>query len=281
MHVLVTGMAGFTGAYVKHELEQHGHTVVSLQSDLLDAASLERELEQCQPDAVVHLAAISFVAHGDAADFYRVNVIGTLNLLSAIHKHCPNIQSILLASSAHVYGNQDVGVLTEESACMPRSDYAVSKLAMENMAMLWIDRLPLFVVRPFNYTGCGQGENFLVPKIVAHYKDKRPGIALGNLDVYREFNDVRFVAEVYRKLLDAKPQGQIINVCSGTEHALQDILQACEQVTGHSLQVTVNPKFVRDNEVKSLRGSYDLLGSIVGPCKPRLLKETLRWMVEN
>lgn len=279
MRVLVTGLAGFTGFYVKHELERHGYTVIGLESDLLDVPSLEKEIEKNQPDAVVHLAAISFVAHGDAAAFYQVNVIGTLNLLSAVHKHCPNIQSILLASSAHVYGNQDVGVLTEASSLMPRSDYAVSKMAMEKMAELWFDRLPLFIVRPFNYTGCGQAENFLVPKIVAHFKGKQTDIALGNLDVYREFNDVRFVAEVYRKLLDAKPHAQIINVCSGVEHALQDILQACEQVTGHTLKVTVNPKFVRDNEVKSLRGSCDLLEGVVGSCQPKRLEETLRWML--
>ena len=73
--------------------------------------------------------------------------------------------------------------------------YAVSKLAVEQMAQLWVERLPLFIVRPLNYTGLGQKEQFLIPKIASHSRNKKPTIELGSLDVWREFGDVRAVVD--------------------------------------------------------------------------------------
>ena len=169
MHVLVTGLDGFTGRYVQSELESHGHVVVGLASDLTDPDAVATEIAQLQPKAVIHLAGIAFVGHGNANAFYEVNLIGTRNLLSALSQHVPNIRSILLVSSANVYGNRSEGVLSENVTPDPANDYAISKWAMEQMARLWLDKLPLFIVRPFNYTGVGQDALFVIPKIVAHF----------------------------------------------------------------------------------------------------------------
>ncbi len=79
MRVLVTGLDGFTGQYVKSELTKHGHIVEGLASNLMDAAGLAAEIKEKQPEAMIHLAAIAFVGHGSAADFYQVNLIGTRN----------------------------------------------------------------------------------------------------------------------------------------------------------------------------------------------------------
>ncbi len=196
--VLITGLHGFTGRYVQTELENNGYTVVGLSSNLTDLEALSAEIAQVQPQAVIHLAGIAFVGHGNANAFYEVNLIGTRNLLEALSQHAPDIQSILLASSANIYGNRTEGILSENTPPEPINDYAVSKLAMEQMAHLWTDKLPLFIVRPFNYTGVGQKEVFLIPKIVSHFKQKESVIELGNLDVWREFGDVRSVANIYK-----------------------------------------------------------------------------------
>ncbi|MDX2504763.1 MAG: NAD-dependent epimerase/dehydratase family protein, partial [Gammaproteobacteria bacterium] len=208
---LITGLDGFTGRYVQTELENSGYNVVGLSCDLTDLDALSAEIMQVQPHAVVHLAGIAFVGHGNANAFYEVNLIGTRNLLEALSQHAPDIQNILLASSANIYGNRAEGVLSEDTPPDPINDYAVSKLAMEKMANLWASRLPLFIVRPFNYTGNGQDEVFLIPKIVSHFKQEKAIIELGNLDVWREFGDVRSVANIYKKLIETCPAGETLN----------------------------------------------------------------------
>ncbi len=288
---LITGIHGFTGRYMREELIAAGYRVVGLgsnpcsdkdyrQADLLDAYALKQVLLDVQPDMIVHLAAIAFVGHGDANAFYQVNVLGTRNLLEAIVSMGKTPDRVLLASSANVYGNASEGVLSEKTWPAPANDYAVSKLAMEYMAGLYASKLAIVIARPFNYTGVGQANNFLIPKIVSHYRTKVPVIELGNIDVWRDFGDVRSVVQAYRRLLEA-PQsvGQIVNVCSGNTYSLHEVLTMCERISGHKLTVQVNPEFVRSNEVKTLTGDTSRLYKIIGSWEPIPLFETLKWML--
>jgi GDP-6-deoxy-D-talose 4-dehydrogenase len=288
---LITGINGFTGKYVAAELEGAGYTVFGtgaavsdlpnyFQLDLLDKRGLIDVVRETQPSVVVHLAAIAFVGHGNVDAFYQVNLIGTRNLLEVLTQHVKNLTSVLLASSANVYGNSTEGVLCETTPLNPANDYAVSKLAMEYMAKLWVDKLPLFIVRPFNYTGVGQSDDFLIPKIVTHFRSQLPVIELGNLDVWRDFSDVRAVAQIYKRLLDVKPTGQIINVCSGKTHSLREVLAIAKIVSGHEIEVRINPAFERVNEVKSLCGDATRLRSLIGDWDAPSLEETLRWMLK-
>lgn len=281
MRVLVTGLDGFTGRYVQPELESRGHEVMGLTSDLTDAGAVTTEIAQLQPDAVIHLAGIAFVGHGNANAFYEVNLIGTFNLLSALAQHAPNLRGVLLVSSANVYGNRSEGVLGEDIAPDPANDYAVSKWAMEQMARLWLDKLPLFIVRPFNYTGVGQDVLFVIPKIVAHFEQKKPSIELGNLDVWREYGDVRTVANVYAKLLEHAPAGETFNVCSGQAYSLREVITLCKKITGQRMNIEVNPKYVRANEVRVLKGNNHHLREVIGHWKTYNLKETLIWMLTD
>lgn len=290
---LITGASGFTGRYLAAELEQHGWEVWGLgqspgsaayegryvQADLLDIDNLKGVVGQVAPDAVFHLAAIAFVGHGSLDDFYRVNLLGTRNLLQALAELPRPPQSVLLASSANVYGNAAQGQLTESTPYNPANDYAVSKAAMEMMARLWQDRLPLIVVRPFNYTGVGQSLDFLVPKIVDHFQHRADVIELGNLDVSRDFSDVRDVVRAYRLLAQSSPVGETVNICSGRTHSLLDILDMARVITGREIEVRVNPAFVRANEVKTLYGDSGKLAHLLGGWQPRSLKETLVWML--
>lgn len=278
---LITGLDGFTGHYIESELTANGYKVIGLSSDLTDFDSVAEEISQVKPDAVVHLAGIAFVGHGNANAFYEVNLIGTRNLLEALAQHAPDVQSILLASSANIYGNRAEGILSEDTPPDPINDYAVSKLAMEQMAHLWTDRLPLFIVRPFNYTGVGQDKVFLIPKIVSHFKEKKNVIELGNLDVWREFGDVRAVAAAYRKLLEQCPVGKSINVCTGQTHSLREVVALCEKITGHNIEIRVNPEFVRANEVRELTGDNSQLVGYIGEWKTPVFEETLAWMLNG
>lgn len=280
MKTLITGLNGFTGRHLTSELLAHGHDPVGLAADLTDAVGLAAEVADVGADWVVHLAGIAFVGHGEANDFYRVNLMGTRNLLAALAACDKKPACVLLASSANVYGNTTEGVLTETTPPNPANDYAVSKLAMEYMARLWMDKLPIVMARPFNYTGVGQTESFLLPKIVGHFRRKAEVIELGNLDVWRDFSDVRAVVEAYRRLLEACPAGETFNVCSGRVHSLREALSIAESISGHRLQVEVNPAFVRANEVKTLCGDASRLRGAIGDWASPPLEDTLRWMLE-
>ena len=279
MRALVTGLDGFTGRHIQFEFEAHGHTVIGLKSDLTDSDAVSTEIARVQPELVVHLAGIAFVGHGKANAFYEVNLIGTHNLLSALSQCAPTVKSVLLASSANVYGNSAKELLSEDVRPNPSNDYAVSKLAMESMARLWSEKLPLFIVRPFNYSGVGQCGEFLIPKIVAHFKNKRAVIELGNLNVWREFGDVRSVANIYRKLIESRPSGKLINVCTSRAYSLREVVDLCREVTGHDIKIEVNPDFIRENEVRVLRGDNSLLREIIGDWDKYALEDTLRWML--
>lgn len=287
---LVTGINGFTGRYVAAELSAAGYRVYGLgslpsmladyfQVDLLDVGALSETVAQVKPDVVIHLAAIAFVGHGDANAFYHVNLLGTRNLLQALANCSYSPDAVLIASSANVYGNSTEGRLNESTPANPVNDYAVSKLAMEYMARLWVDKLPVFITRPFNYTGVAQADNFLLPKIVKHYKERAPVIELGNIDVWRDFTDVRALSKAYVALLRAKPTGKTVNVCSGRMYSLREVITLCERISSHRLDIRVNPAFVRPNEVKKLCGDATKLRAIIGEWDTPPLEDTLSWML--
>jgi nucleoside-diphosphate-sugar epimerase len=290
---LVTGVSGFTGGYVARELAAAGYRVFGtvtpgnelgrdlLPVDLCDRAAVVAAVEQVQPDVVVHLAGIAFVAHSNVEQIYRVNVVGTRNLLEALAGAPHKVSAVLLASSANIYGNASVPVIDEDVPPAPANDYAVSKLAMEYMARLWMDKLPIIIVRPFNYTGLGQSDNFLLPKIVSHFRRKEARIELGNLAIARDFSDVRMVARSYRKLVAAAPAGEAFNVWSGRSHSLGEVIDIVSNIAGYRIEVRVNPAFVRANDVLTLSGSNEKLARVIGPLEPPPLLDTLRWMVQG
>lgn len=289
--VLISGIQGFTGRYMAAEMASSGYEVFGIgvsasteknyfQTDLANISVIKQIINYVSPDIVIHLAALTFVGHGNANDFYNVNVIGTRNLLEALSNNIKKPEAVLLASSANIYGNRSEGMLAESTKPDPANDYAVSKLAMEYMANLWINQLPLIITRPFNYTGIGQAEKFLLPKIVTHFKKRANIIELGNLDVWRDFGDVRALVKAYHRLIDARAFGKTVNVCSGKTYSLREVISICEKITNHKIKVEVNPLFVRDNEVKTLCGDAHLLHSLIGDWDTPSLEDTLRWMLQ-
>jgi nucleoside-diphosphate-sugar epimerase len=266
--VFVTGLTGFTGPYVARALRDAGHEVCEPDAaagfDLLRPDAVEAALAAARPDAVVHLAALSSVTHGDASALYAVNTVGTSNLLEAVARVAPGVRKVVLASSANVYGNAAADPIDENVPPAPVNHYACSKLAMEFIARTWFDRLPIVLARPFNYTGPGQTENFLIPKLVAHYAHRRPVLELGNIDVERDFSDVRMVADAYARLLATDDAGIVVNVCSGTGRSLRSVLRQLHDITGHEPELRVAAHLVRRAEVHRLVGSHARLRELIG-----------------
>lgn len=295
--VLITGINGFTGKYLARELKNAGYDVHGIArdektltdnnynyhlGDISNTRELLEILTLVKPAVVIHLAGISFVAHGDANAIFQSNLIGSYNLLEALVQSSLTFDSILLASSSNVYGNVVDGILDELTPTNPTNIYAISKLGMEQTARLYDDKLPIIIARPFNYTGVGQAERFLIPKIVAHISEKKSVIELGNLDVTRDFSDVRSIVKTYRGLIEAPHSiGQTVNVCSENGWSLRDVVAVACDVSGHRLEIKVNPKFVRHNEVKTLLGSRKKLDSLISVSHNYNLPETIKWMLNQ
>jgi nucleoside-diphosphate-sugar epimerase len=290
--VLITGLRGFTGHYLAAALRANGARVVGLVQgspqcpeeiacELTDAQAVQAAVAQVRPTHVVHLAALAFVGHADARAFYDVNLFGTLNLLEALAALPELPRKVLIASSANIYGTPGIEVIDESVCPAPVNHYACSKLAMEHMVRTWFDRLPIVMTRPFNYTGIGQDEKFLIPKIVSHFKRHAAKIELGNLDVSRDFSDVRDVAAAYMGLLESDVRSEVFNVCSGKGVALREVLDIMTRKTGHTMAVEVNPAFVRPNEIPVLRGSHHKLTEAIGFAPRHALEDTLAWMLQS
>ena len=293
---LLTGAAGFTGRYLATLLAERGHDVHGLvhfqpdepvvgasslyTADLADRTAMQRVVEEVLPDYVVHLAAIAFVGHDDVAEMYRANIVGTRQLLDVLARSERTPRSVILASSANVYGNARSGVLDETMTPAPANDYGVSKLATEHLGRIYGDRLPIITVRPFNYTGVGQSTSFLIPKIVDHVRRRAPFIEMGNTDVARDFSDVRTVVDAYARLLVAPDAiGRTFNICSGHAVTLREVLDAVGRLGGHVPEVRINPALVRADEVKTLSGSSARLEAVIGTLDRIDLADTLRWML--
>lgn len=274
--VFITGINGFTGKYLSKYFESNNYEVFGLSNsvaienenifscDLLEKEKLQAIIKKIQPEIVIHLAAISFVGHLDITEMYSVNVIGTQNLLEAIKSEASNsIKKIILASSATVYGNQIENELSESLCPNPVNHYGISKLAMEQVAKMYFEILPIIITRPFNYTAPEQNINFVIPKIAKAFNEKAKVLELGNIDVFREYNSIDYICECYFKLAISTHYSEIVNLCSGKTYSLNDIIKMFSELSNHELEIKINPDFVRNNEIYKLSGSPKKLNNLI------------------
>jgi GDP-6-deoxy-D-talose 4-dehydrogenase len=289
--VLLTGARGFTGRHLMRLLAQQGHAVLAcdprspesletsaewVECDLCgDLSPLRAAMLRFKPTHVLHMAAVSNVVAEDPLQYYRVNVLGTENLLKILSETAAGLVKVVLASSANIYGDTAASPVRESHAPAPISHYAVSKAAMEHIAATWFRRLPILLTRPFNYTGPGQSNHFLVPKIVEHFRLARDVISLGNVDVSRDISDIRYVCDIYSRLLDVPQTSIAVNICSGRSISIAEILSALSEISGRTIAVRVDPTLVRANEIRTLCGSTELLQQLVGRLAPPPFRETL------
>ena len=272
--ILITGIDGFTGVHLEKHLRDQGFDVYGtvidnpekekhLQCNITKKDQVDRTILQVMPDYVIHMAAISFVGESDASLIYDVNVIGSENILRSLHEHQIHPKKIIMASSATVYGNQGQEVLDESMCPNPVNHYGISKLAMEHIARSYFDKLDIIITRPFNYSGVGQEAHFLIPKIVNHYRENQKVVKLGNLDVAREFNHVDYIVKLYSELMLSDVSSEVVNLASNKAIKLLDVIDKMNRIAGYEINVSVNPAFVRENEIKSLSGSTQKLHSLV------------------
>jgi GDP-4-dehydro-6-deoxy-D-mannose reductase len=299
VRVFLTGLTGFVGRWLAAELRDHGHEVLpdleragGPRIDVGRSEELTDALRTTGPEAVVHLAAVSAAreAAEDPQRAFAVAVGGTTNLLEAV-RTLPSIGAVLVVSSSEVYGAPQTGELplTEASPLRPRGPYALSKVAQESVALAYAARLelPLAVARSFNHIGPGQRPVFVVPSLAQRILLVRRGeasdIPIGNLDVRRDFTDVRDVARAYRLMLERladgslKPGGQVLNVASGQAVSIRQVVALlCTAAGVADPGLRVDPQFVRGDDPEEIRGDAAALRTHTGWRPEFTLEQTLR-----
>jgi len=146
---------------------------------------------------------------------------------------------------------------------------------MEFLAKTYFDKLPILITRPFNYTAPGHGEMFVIPKIAHAFKTKQKELELGNLEVYREYNTVNYVCEVYLKLMQSEATSEIVNIASGLTHSLNEIISLFEKESNHTILIKSNPLFIRKNETFRLAGDIKKLSTLIDLPKNNSIKDVI------
>lgn len=290
--VMITGASGFIGSLLYQTLISQGAEVFGIGGasstrhtacDIRNEDDVASTVKAIDPDIVIHTAAISSVTKGKPVDYYTVNVAGTDNLLRALSAQKKKTRFVFL-STAGVYGNQPVEVLSEDLFPLPRHHYGISKLAAEHVVGLYADRVDTTILRPFNIIGPNQDISFIVPKLVAAFARGDDVIRLGNLNVFRDFMDVWTAVDIIIGIIDNPASfGEVINLCTGHGTSLLELIDTLRALTGHSPQIEQAAEFMRPNEIWRLTGDASKMRSIMGRkvLRNRSLQAILSAMLEE
>ncbi len=252
MRALITGIAGFVGAYLAEAIQAEtewdvwGAVIGSVErasamsgakiltTDLREPEQARVLVETAQPDWVFHLAAQAYVPQSwaDPWDTYQTNIRSQLNLLDAL-KRTGSQARVLVVSSNEVYGYarpEDLP-LTEQAPLRPNNPYAVSKLAQDFMGLQYfLDRqMPIIRVRPFNHIGPRQNERFVAPSFAKQIAEieqgqREPVLRLGNMSVQRDFTDVRDMVRAYILAVQLGEPGEVYNIGTGRARPVREML---------------------------------------------------------
>lgn len=259
-------------------------------ADLNDYDAVARALEEARPDAVVHLAAqasvrLSFEEPIPTILNNTVPVFHLLNWLRGSHAGT----KLLAIGSAEEYGvvPPERLPLTEDTSVNPASPYALAK-SIQNQccrtfALLY--HVDVVTTRSFNHTGAGQSDVFVLSSFarqIAQIKAglREPVLRVGNVDVRRDFLDVRDVCAAYVALLDKGEAGETYNVCSGRSHRIRDLLDRLCSLAGVEVEVRVDPERLRPVDMPELRGDASKLEAATGWKPTVAIDDTLRSLLE-
>jgi GDP-4-dehydro-6-deoxy-D-mannose reductase len=276
--IAVTGAKGFVGG---HLLARLGGRALALDADVTDADALSKTLADANPESVVHLAAASSVAASwtDAGEPWRVNALGTVNLLDAVRSNVPAAR-VLVVSTGDVYGQADEIPTPETAPFRPTSPYAASKAAAELAAgQFGRGGCDVVVARAFQHEGPGRDERFAVGSWAAQIagaEDAGGGTVLvGDLSPRRDISDVRDVVGAYEALLDPAIPAGTYNVASGTPVAMRDVLDILVSLARCPIEIEEDPSRFRASEVTAVAGDPSKLQATTGWAPTIPLEQTL------
>jgi len=285
--VLITGGTGFVGPHLIQFLKSDSSTIAVIAAgdrrsrqetgvdyyelDIRRADEVRSVVRKISPTHIYHLAGISAVgvSWSNPRLTFEVNVLGASNLFEAAMS-LPLLPRILNVSTAQVYASSDK-ILTESSPVNPENPYAASKAMAELLRVQYrkCSGGGIITARPFNHTGPGQTPNFVLPSIAKQFAEMEAGIrprrlTAGNVEVKRDFTDVRDVVPAYFALLDRGRADEVYNVCSGSAVRLADVIRNFEELSGIAIQIETDPGRLRSNEVPQIIGDSTKLRTETG-----------------
>jgi GDP-4-dehydro-6-deoxy-D-mannose reductase len=216
-------------------------------------------VSEVQPDYILHLAAQSFVpsSFADPWDTLQNNIRAQLNLLEAVRRSESHVRVLVIGSNEE-YGTPRPDELpqTEESPLRPNNPYAVSKVAQDFMGLQYhlAYGLPVVRVRPFNHTGPGQTPRFVVPAFASQIARieaglQEPVMKVGNLEVSRDFTDVRDIVRAYHLAVTQGEPGEVYNLASGRAQSVRGLLDMLLSYSQVEIRVERDPELYRPVDV--------------------------------
>lgn len=307
--ILITGAEGFVGAYLIRELAVLGTSVYGtyfipearhldvlpedhwFYCDLNDREAVFSLVRDLRPTFVYHLAGISFVpmAESNRPRALATNVGGTLNLLEAL-ADLETTPRMVLISSGEVYGkvSEERGPMREDFPLKPANFYAATKAASEKIAWPFFERgeVALAILRPFNHIGPGQSPTFVVSDFARQVAritlgQAEPVVHVGDIDVFRDFTDVRDIVRGYRLCYEKFSPGGIFNIASGRVVAIRKILETLISFSDKSIEVVRDPERFRKAEVRKLQVDISRFKEATGWSTKIPIEQTLRDVYEN
>jgi len=309
MKIFITGITGFVGTHLVRELSSMRGEVFGTAYpkkpedwnacdaenvcflDIRKEPDLSALVAKILPDWVFHLAAISNVKHSWAKrkETLEINLTGTFNLFEALRKHAPHART-LYVSSSDVYGvvSPVTKALSEQDAVDPVNPYALTKIGGEILCRFYsqIEGLDIVVVRPFSHTGPGQSSDFVCSDWAFQIaqiekKNQNPKIKVGNIDVQRDFLDVRDVVNAYILLMEKGEKGEIYNISSGDAISLREILTILLSFSAEAIEVEVDPERKRKRDIPLLVGDSQKVRRI-SSWEPKIpLSQSLHELLEH
>jgi GDP-4-dehydro-6-deoxy-D-mannose reductase len=300
MKCLITGISGFVGQYLARELTEKGAEVAGverapamsstgpwsvIECDILDFPSLLRVVTDFRPDQIYHLAGLTRPSESlrIPREYYLVNVQGTVNLLEAARQAAAGARCLLI-SSAEVYACSTCSRPVDETCQpVPSNPYGESKMLAEIVGRrYWRDfGSPIVIVRPFNHSGPGQSETFVVSDFCRQavlLENRSQGgrtIQVGNVASARDFLDVRDVVAAYTGLAEKGLAGETYNIASGQATSVQTILDTVLRLAKVSIQVEVSAERYRPGTGQPLVGSSEKLQKLLGWKRRYSLEQTI------
>ena len=284
--VLIFGAGGFVGSYLCKEFLNNGYKVSGTdkgegsalpsevdfyRTDLMQANEVEKLIGQIQPDIIVNLAAISSVgaSWNMPQTTMAINVIGALNIMEAARKSEKKPRILFVGSSEEYVISENP--LDENTQLNANNPYGISKVTQEQFAKLYREQygLKIYCVRPFNHTGIGQRDSFVLPsfcKQVAEIdKSGKDGkIQVGNLKVKRDVSHVKDVVRAYRMIVESDNCNQIYNVGSGNAYSLEDMLTYIIGLSNQHIEIEVAQNRIRPTDQPVICCDRSLIGKELG-----------------
>ena len=296
--ILITGGTGFVGGHLIRHLKSFDAKLVVVSSsdatiqepgvdyckaDIRNADDMDAVVRAAKPDRIYHLAGVSSVpdSWNNPRLAFDINVVGSYNVFEAAMR-LPSPPRILNVSTSQVYARSDAA-LTETSLSDPDNPYAASK-AMSELLAVQYKKSPtggIITARSFNHTGPGQLPSFVLPSVAKQLAEveaglRPPVLKVGDLNVKRDFTDVRDVVAAYCELLDKGGIGEIYNVCSGRAVLLADVVRILRENCSATVQIEIDPARVRPNEVPQMLGDPGKIQRLTGWSAKLPIESTLQ-----